>query len=122
MAETQKLSRPVVDVARAKDAFRKVLWTGEKTQPVPMVIPEGGEVHEGARPAAPPRGRLGPGEDRRDLDRRWRRRQSALGHVAQLPQHGVDDANALHHLWNARVAAGHKTRDRDASGRGDVSL
>lgn len=51
MDETQKLSLPVVNLARDNDDFRKVLWTGEKTQLVLMAIPEGGEiggeVHEG---------------------------------------------------------------------------
>lgn len=51
MTETQRLSLPVVELARANDEFRKVLWTGEQTQLVLMAIPEGGEiggeVHEG---------------------------------------------------------------------------
>jgi len=51
MSETHKLSLPVVEFARANDEFRKVIWTGEKTQLVLMAIPEGGEiggeVHEG---------------------------------------------------------------------------
>ncbi len=51
MSETEKLTLPVVDLARANDDFRKVLWTGDKTQLVLMAIPEGGEiggeVHEG---------------------------------------------------------------------------
>jgi mannose-6-phosphate isomerase-like protein (cupin superfamily) len=51
MSETRTLSLPVVDLARENDEFRKVLWTGEKTQLVLMAIPEGGEiggeVHEG---------------------------------------------------------------------------
>jgi mannose-6-phosphate isomerase-like protein (cupin superfamily) len=44
MSETQDLTLPVVDLARENDAFRKVLWTGEKTQLVLMAIPEGGEI------------------------------------------------------------------------------
>jgi len=51
MSGTQKLMLPVVDLARKNDEFRKVLWTGDKTQLVLMAIPEGGEiggeVHEG---------------------------------------------------------------------------
>ncbi|SEO26215.1 Mannose-6-phosphate isomerase, cupin superfamily [Pseudorhodobacter antarcticus] len=51
MSETQKLTLPVVNLARKNDEFRKVLWTGDKTQLVLMAIPErgeiGGEVHEG---------------------------------------------------------------------------
>ena len=51
MPETQNQSLPIVDLARKNDEFRKVLWTGEKTQLVLMAIPEGGEiggeVHEG---------------------------------------------------------------------------
>lgn len=51
MSETQKLSLPVVELARQNDEFRQVLWTGDKTQLVLMAIPEGGEiggeVHEG---------------------------------------------------------------------------
>jgi mannose-6-phosphate isomerase-like protein (cupin superfamily) len=51
MSETQKLTLPVVSLARKNDEFRKVLWTGDKTQLVLMAIPErgeiGGEVHEG---------------------------------------------------------------------------
>jgi len=51
MPETQKLTLPVVNLARKNDDFRKVLWTGDKTQQVLMAIPEegeiGGEVHEG---------------------------------------------------------------------------
>mgnify|MGYP006266389937 CR=1 FL=1 len=51
MSETNKLTLPVVDLARANDEFRKVLWTGDQTQLVLMAIPEGGEiggeVHEG---------------------------------------------------------------------------
>lgn len=50
MSETQKLTLPVVNLARKNDEFRKVLWTGDKTQLVLMAIPErgeiGGEVHE----------------------------------------------------------------------------
>ncbi len=51
MSETKKLTLPVVELARKNDEFRKVIWTGEKTQLVLMAIPEGGEiggeVHEG---------------------------------------------------------------------------
>ena len=51
MSETHKLSLPVVELARENEKFRKVLWTGNKTQLVLMAIPEdgeiGGEVHEG---------------------------------------------------------------------------
>lgn len=51
MSETQKLTLPVVDLARENEEFRKVLWIGDKTQLVLMAIPEGGEiggeVHEG---------------------------------------------------------------------------
>jgi len=51
MTETQNLSLPVVTLARENEEFRKVLWTGDKTQLVLMAIPEdgeiGGEVHEG---------------------------------------------------------------------------
>lgn len=51
MPETQELTLPVVDRARENNEFRKVLWTGDKTQLVLMAIPEGGEiggeVHEG---------------------------------------------------------------------------
>jgi mannose-6-phosphate isomerase-like protein (cupin superfamily) len=51
MSETDRLSLAVVDLARENDEFRKVLWTGEKTQLVLMAIPEGGEiggeVHDG---------------------------------------------------------------------------
>lgn len=51
MSETHNLSLPVVELARGNDEFRKVLWTGDKTQLVLMAIPEGGEiggeVHEG---------------------------------------------------------------------------
>lgn len=44
MPETQELTLPVVDLARENDEFRKILWTGEKTQLVLMAIPEGGEI------------------------------------------------------------------------------
>lgn len=44
MPETQKLSLPVVELARQNDEFRQVLWTGEMTQLVLMAIPEGGEI------------------------------------------------------------------------------
>ena len=51
MPETKNQSLLIVDLARKNDEFRKVLWTGEKTQLVLMAIPEGGEiggeVHEG---------------------------------------------------------------------------
>lgn len=51
MSETQKLTLPVVQMARDNDEFRQVIWTGENTQLVLMAIPEGGEiggeVHEG---------------------------------------------------------------------------
>jgi mannose-6-phosphate isomerase-like protein (cupin superfamily) len=51
MPETKNLSLPVVELARKNDEFRKILWTGDKTQLVLMAIPEGGEiggeVHEG---------------------------------------------------------------------------
>lgn len=41
MPETQKLTLPVVDLARKNYESRKVLWTGDKTQLVLMAIPEG---------------------------------------------------------------------------------
>ena len=44
MLETQEMTLPVVDLARENDEFRKVLWTGHKTQLVLMAIPEGGEI------------------------------------------------------------------------------
>ena len=44
MAETHRLTLPVVDLARRNAEFRKVIWTGEKTQLVLMAIPEGGEI------------------------------------------------------------------------------
>lgn len=51
MSETTRLTLPIVDLARDNTEFRRVLWTGEKTQLVLMAIPEGGEiggeVHEG---------------------------------------------------------------------------
>lgn len=51
MSQTDKLTLPVVEIARKNDEFRKVIWTGEQTQLVLMAIPEGGEiggeVHEG---------------------------------------------------------------------------
>ncbi|MCC6008620.1 MAG: cupin domain-containing protein [Rhodobacteraceae bacterium] len=51
MSETDRLSLPVMKLARENDAFRKVVWTGDKTQLVLMAIPEGGEiggeVHDG---------------------------------------------------------------------------
>lgn len=51
MTETQKLTFPVVELAQENDEFRKVVWTGDKTQLVLMAIPEGGEIggeiHEG---------------------------------------------------------------------------
>lgn len=51
MSETNKLTLPIVTMARENDEFRKVLWTGEQAQLVLMAIPEGdeigGEVHEG---------------------------------------------------------------------------
>ncbi len=51
MSEVAKLTVPVVQLARDNDEFRKVIWTGEKTQLVLMAIPAGseigGEVHEG---------------------------------------------------------------------------
>lgn len=51
MSETSQLTLPIARLARDNDAFRKVLWTGDRTQLVLMAIPEGGEiggeVHEG---------------------------------------------------------------------------
>lgn len=51
MSEVQKLTVPVVDMARENDQFRHVIWTGENAQLVLMAIPEGGEIggeiHEG---------------------------------------------------------------------------
>lgn len=51
MSETTELTLPIVDLARDNDEFRKVIWTGDKTQLVLMAIPEneeiGDEVHEG---------------------------------------------------------------------------
>lgn len=44
MPETQEHTRPVVELARKNDEFRKVLWPGEKTQLVLMAIPEGGDI------------------------------------------------------------------------------
>ena len=39
MPNTQKMTLPIVDLARENDEFRKVLWTGDKTQLVLMAIP-----------------------------------------------------------------------------------
>ncbi|MDN4479447.1 cupin domain-containing protein [Demequina muriae] len=51
MSEVQKLTIPVVSLARENDQFRHVIWTGDNAQLVLMAIPEGGEiggeVHEG---------------------------------------------------------------------------
>ncbi|RFF29315.1 cupin domain-containing protein [Wenzhouxiangella sediminis] len=51
MKETDKTTLPIVQIARDNDEFRKVIWTGEKSQVVLMAVPEGGEiggeVHEG---------------------------------------------------------------------------
>lgn len=51
MAETDKTTFPIVQMAKDNDEFRKVILTGERTQIVLMAIPEGseigGEVHEG---------------------------------------------------------------------------
>ena len=51
MPEASKISLPIARLARENEEFRKVLWTGDKTQLVLMAIPEGGEiggeVHEG---------------------------------------------------------------------------
>lgn len=51
MSETAKSTLPICQLARENEEFRKVIWTGEKTQLVLMAIPEGGEiggeVHEG---------------------------------------------------------------------------
>ncbi len=51
MSEVEEFTVPVVQLARDNDEFRKVIWTGEKTQLVLMAIPAGseigGEVHEG---------------------------------------------------------------------------
>jgi hypothetical protein len=35
---------PIVNLARRNHEFRKVLWTGDKTQLVLMAIPEGGKI------------------------------------------------------------------------------
>lgn len=51
MPEASKITLPIARLARENEEFRKVLWTGDKTQLVLMAIPEGGEiggeVHEG---------------------------------------------------------------------------
>lgn len=51
MSETNKLTLPIVQMARDNDEYRKVLWTGEQAQLVLMAIAEGdeigNEVHEG---------------------------------------------------------------------------
>jgi mannose-6-phosphate isomerase-like protein (cupin superfamily) len=51
MAEVDRLTFPIAEMARTNDEFRQVVWTGDKTQLVLMAIPEGGEiggeVHEG---------------------------------------------------------------------------
>lgn len=51
MSETNELTLPIRQMALDNDEFRKVIWTGEKTQVVLMAIPEngeiGGETHEG---------------------------------------------------------------------------
>ena len=51
MAETDKTTFPVVQMAKENDVFRKVIKTGEKTQVVLMAIPAGeqigGETHQG---------------------------------------------------------------------------
>lgn len=46
MPELKKLTLPVVTLARKNEKFRRVIWTGEKTQLVLMAIPEGGEIGE----------------------------------------------------------------------------
>lgn len=51
MSETTHSTLPIDQLARENEEFRKVIWTGNKTQLVLMAIPEGGEiggeVHEG---------------------------------------------------------------------------
>jgi mannose-6-phosphate isomerase-like protein (cupin superfamily) len=51
MSETSQLTLPIARLALDNDEFRKVLWTGDRSQLVLMAIPEGGEiggeVHEG---------------------------------------------------------------------------
>lgn len=51
MSETEETTLPIVQMAKANEAFRKVVLTGEKMQVVLMAIPEGGEIgaetHEG---------------------------------------------------------------------------
>ncbi len=51
MSETNRLTLPIVQLARDNDEFRKVIWTGDETQLVLMAIPQGeeigGEVHQG---------------------------------------------------------------------------
>ena len=51
MKETNRTTLKIVQMARENDEFRKVIWTGEKSQVVLMAVPEGGEiggeVHEG---------------------------------------------------------------------------
>lgn len=51
MKETQRLTLPIVQMAKDNDEFRQVIWTGDQAQVVLMAIPAGGEiggeVHEG---------------------------------------------------------------------------
>lgn len=51
MSEETRLTLPVVQLAQDNEQFRKVVWTGEKTQLVLMAIPEGADIgaetHEG---------------------------------------------------------------------------
>ncbi|BAU58070.1 cupin domain-containing protein [Halorhodospira halochloris] len=51
MSEETRLTLPIAQMALENDKFRKVVWTGEKTQLVVMAIPEGedigAETHEG---------------------------------------------------------------------------
>ena len=51
MDNTRETTLPIVEMARNNSEYRKIVWTGEKSQVVLMAIEEGGEiggeVHEG---------------------------------------------------------------------------
>lgn len=51
MTETDRLTLPIVELAKNNENYREVLWTGKQSQVVLMAIPEGeeigNEVHEG---------------------------------------------------------------------------
>lgn len=117
MSEVEEFTVPVVQLARDNDEFRKVIWTGEKTQLVLMAIPAGseigGEVHEGHNQLpffVTGKGKAKIGDEEMDVaDGDVSIVPS--GKVPRLQEHRQRHAAAVHDLLAAGTRAGHRAQD-----------